>query len=67
MSPVIVLVLAFFVVVGLLMWLWNLTLPDLFSLPRITYWQAFRLVLMAGILFGALHSAAGGQGVSLSL
>ena len=33
-------------------WLWNITMPDVFSLKRIRYWQAFRLLVMAFILFG---------------
>ena len=44
-----------FLVPAILMWVWNLTMPDVFRLPRITYWQAFRLTVLAGILFGALH------------
>ena len=32
--------------------LWNLTLPDLFAWPRIGYWQAFRIFLIALLLFG---------------
>ncbi len=38
---------------ALLQWLWNITMPDVFNLKTITYWQAFRLLLIAGILFGA--------------
>ncbi len=33
--------------------LWNITVPELFGLRAITYWQAFRLLLMAGMIFGA--------------
>ncbi len=42
-----------FLVTALLQWLWNITMPDVFNLKNITYWQAFRLLLIAGILFGA--------------
>ena len=42
----------FFLVVWLLKWLWNITLPALFQLKQITYWQAFRLMIIAAILFG---------------
>jgi len=40
---------AFRIFVGpaLVAWLWNLTLPNLFAWPRLTYWQAFRVVLLA--------------------
>jgi len=42
-----------FAVAALLQWLWNITLPEVFNLKTITYWQAFRLLIIAGILFGA--------------
>jgi hypothetical protein len=42
-----------FIVSGLLMWLWNITIPKIFNGVReITFWEAFRLLLIAGILFG---------------
>jgi hypothetical protein len=31
--------------------LWNLLMPELFSLPYITFWQACGLQLMAALLF----------------
>lgn len=33
-------------------WLWNITMPQVFSLTTITFWQAFRLLLIAAFLFG---------------
>ncbi len=42
----------FFLLVALLKWLWNITMPDIFKLPQITFWQAFRLMLISSILFG---------------
>lgn len=42
----------FFLVVALFQWLWNMTMPDVFNLKKINYWQAFRLMLIAGLLFG---------------
>ena len=45
-------VLLFLVVTALFRWLWNITMPEVFGLKRITYWQAFRLLIMAGMLFG---------------
>ncbi|MBM7855797.1 succinate dehydrogenase hydrophobic anchor subunit [Desulfohalotomaculum tongense] len=45
-------VLVLFVLAGLLMWLWNITVPQVFGLKQITYWQAFRLLIIAAILFG---------------
>lgn len=35
------------VVTALFQWLWNITMPDMFRLKRITYWQAFRLLILA--------------------
>lgn len=42
----------FFLIVALLQWLWNITMPDVFGLKTITYWQALRLLIIAIILFG---------------
>ena len=35
--------------------LWNMTMPEVFGLKRISYWQALRLLLIASILFGGAH------------
>jgi len=44
----------FALVFGLLVkWLWNFLMPDLFGLKQITYIQAFAMVLLAKLLFGA--------------
>ena len=32
--------------------LWNTTMTQVFQWREITFWQAFRLILIAGILFG---------------
>lgn len=37
----------------LVKWLWNFLMPDLFGLSRITYLQAFVMVVLAKLLFGA--------------
>ena len=34
-------------------WLWNITMPEVFGLKEITFWQAFRILILAGFLFGA--------------
>lgn len=44
-----------FLVTWIFQWLWNTTMPQVFNLKEITYWQAFRLLLIAGILFGGMH------------
>ena len=36
-------------------WLWNITMPDVFNLKKINYWQAFRLLLIAALLFGCVR------------
>jgi hypothetical protein len=43
----------FFVFVGIFQWLWNITMPQVFNLRMITYWQAFRILLISGFLFGS--------------
>ena len=34
-----------------LMWLWNALMPAIFGLGKITFWQAFGLEILIGILF----------------
>jgi hypothetical protein len=34
-------------------WVWNFTMPEIFGLKLITFWQAFRLLILAGFLFGS--------------
>lgn len=36
-----------------LMWLWNALMPTIFGLTKISFWQAFGLEILAGILFGS--------------
>ena len=42
--------LVFGIVIALFRWLWNITMPQVFGLKTITFWQAFRLLLLAGML-----------------
>ncbi|HIG85411.1 MAG TPA: hypothetical protein EYQ25_00015 [Planctomycetes bacterium] len=37
----------------LFQWLWNITMPQVFNLNTVTFWQAFRLLLISGFLFKA--------------
>lgn len=39
-----------------LMWLWNTLMPAIFGLGKITFWQAFGLELLVGILFNPKSS-----------
>jgi hypothetical protein len=40
-----------FICAGILMWLWNIIIPTIFSLPMISYWQAFGIYIISNILF----------------
>ena len=48
-----------FLMAWLLQYLWNITMPQVFNLNQVTYWQAFRLLLIAVILFGGPNIALG--------
>lgn len=49
----------------LVKWLWNWLMPALFGFKEITYWQAFAMVVLAKLLFGAFgarhHDQWGGH------
>jgi hypothetical protein len=34
-------------------WLWNWLMPTIFGLVKISYWQAFGLVILARLIFGS--------------
>ena len=44
--------IVFGIVIALFQWLWNTTMPQVFDMKAITFWQAFRLLLLAAMLFG---------------
>ena len=46
-------VIAVFLVPLIFQLLWNITLPEIFGVKRIRYWQAFRLLLIANMICGA--------------
>jgi hypothetical protein len=48
-------IVVFFVLVAIFQWLWNITMPQVFNLTTISYWQAFRILLISGFLFGSSH------------
>ena len=52
-----------FLVVWLLKRLWNMTMPVIFNLKAITYWQAFRLLLIASILLGRPQAKLGKRAI----
>ena len=47
----VVVLLLFPLAVALFQWLWNTTMPEVFGLKIITFWQAFRLLLITQFLF----------------
>lgn len=47
-------IVSLFVLSGVLMWLWNITITRIFNIREITYWEALRLLIIAAILFGKL-------------
>jgi len=49
----------FLLIVALLQWLWNTTMPEVFGLKTVTYLQAMRLLIIAAILFGGGAIVAG--------
>jgi succinate dehydrogenase hydrophobic anchor subunit len=44
--------LILFVLIVLFKWLWNITMPEVFGIKEVTFWQAFRIMILASILFG---------------
>lgn len=53
---VLVVLALLFVVTWLLKWLWNITIPGIFGLREIVYWEAFRLIIICSILFGGVRA-----------
>ena len=47
-----VVLIFFFILVLLFKWLWNITMPEVFGINPVTFWQAFRILILASILFG---------------
>jgi hypothetical protein len=45
-------IIIFVITVFIFQLLWNTTMPQVFGLRQITFWQAFRLLLLTGIIFG---------------
>jgi len=45
-------VVIFSIVVFVFQLLWNTTMPQVFKLGQITFWQSLRLLLLASLLFG---------------
>jgi hypothetical protein len=44
--------------ITIFMILWNTTVPQVFGLKIVTFWQSFRLLLLSSMLFGGLSYTA---------
>ena len=49
----------FFAVTGIVMWLWNLLLPEIIGVQVITFWQAMGILVLSKILFGGFGGKGG--------
>lgn len=60
-APLAILGVAAFMALGsvIVMSLWNWLLPSLFAIHRITFWQAFGILVLCRILFGGLGRHGG--------
>lgn len=52
---IIVAVLVFFLLAWLVQITWNYTLPDLFGVKQVSFWQALALLVLFGILLGGMR------------
>jgi hypothetical protein len=46
----------------ILMLLWNWLMPEIFGLKRVSYWQAWGLLLLSCILFGRIGGSSSSSG-----
>lgn len=44
-----------FAVSGIVMWLWNMLLPEIIGVKAVTFWQAMGILVLSKILFGGFH------------
>lgn len=52
LNALVVAVISLVVFMFVFMWIWNLVMPDVFGVKKITVWQALGIVILASILFG---------------
>lgn len=43
-------IIAVSITTAIFCWLWNITVPDIFKVRRISFWEAFRLLLIGAML-----------------
>ena len=49
----------FFAVTAMVMWLWNLLLPEIIGVKAINFWQALGILVLSKILFGGFGGKQG--------
>lgn len=54
-NRIIIFLILLFGIPALLMWLWNMTMPQLFRVSRIEYWQSFRLFIIIALFILGLR------------
>jgi hypothetical protein len=52
LAGLLIMLVAIAVLVVIFRWLWNTTMPEVFGIRTLSFWQAVRILLLAGILFG---------------
>lgn len=58
LALLLVLAAGFFWLSGMvIVWLWNWLMPEIFRLPKITFWQAWGLVVLSFIFFGRFRTS----------
>jgi hypothetical protein len=59
-SILVIVILAFVAIIGAIptYFLWNWLMPDLFELPRLTFWQAWGIFWLASCLFKSISSSS---------
>lgn len=52
LNALVVAVISLIVFMFVFMWIWNLVMPDVFGIKKISIWQALGILILASILFG---------------
>lgn len=52
LNALVVAVISLIVFMFVFMWIWNLVMPDIFGVKKISVWQALGILILASILFG---------------
>lgn len=46
---------------GVVMFLWNMILPEVLGVQEVNFWQALGILILSKILFGGIHNRIGGK------